>query len=353
MSKKVAICNTWLRANNDILFHCDESPLTGQLRTRILPMSSLAELGDVTQVGTVALKTDDRIIKLTTSTLNPGQITEPSISRELVSLLKSHLQKSVRRGKIELAVKTAMHLLDLDAINILRRLPIVMVEDVMFLEQFNATMWLMMAYPFRGLTTDDREWLLGTVDRMARVTWEDALYEEAPDDWVPDPADPCVGAIAMRRAYGGMFGDIDLLRHVAWTWRKRYQERKPGFALNLQRLSSCTVPVKLGSVKPLLRSEFLLAAVDHHCTPITALLPKSITNPRQMIWDCSSSINYRMRLDFSHHDKPYWTSAQQSAILEAQERLLENMFPDEGIIVTSQTTPDTDKSVLVKPSKSK
>ena len=44
--------------------------------------------------------------------------------------LLSHLQKSIRRMDSVKSVKTAKHLIDLDIVSFLRRLPIIMLEDV-------------------------------------------------------------------------------------------------------------------------------------------------------------------------------------------------------------------------------
>jgi hypothetical protein len=331
---RTATLNSWLRTNNDIVFNCDRDDLTGQLITTIITGDPREKLGKVLQLGTISLS--DRIVKITTRNLiSEVNKVIPSNNKELVSLLKSHLQKCIRRGKSDLAVKTASHLLDLDAVNLLRRLPIIIPEDVMILPHFDATVWLMMAYPFRGLTNEDKTWVLGSVKRLADFEWVDTLYEEAPDGWMPDQEDDKIGAIALRHAFGGTRSDMDLLRHVAYTWKQRYSEKsKVGeFAKKLQSVTRCIVQIPLDTVKPLERSEFLLAAVDHHVTPITSLLPKSILNPRQMIWDCSSSINFRTRLDFSKKDKPYWSQEDKKHIIDAQERLLDRMFPDEGIPV--------------------
>lgn len=345
MLHRTAIMNSWLRSNNDIVFNCDRAPLTGQLVTtislggqdNILEENIKENTGEnnvIKQLGTISL--DDRIVRLTTRNMTSEGVPKVKINnKELISLLKSHLQKCIRRGKSELAVKTAKHLLDLDAVNLLRRLPIIMPEDVMVLPQFDATVWLMMAFPFRGLMDEDRSWILGSVKRMADFEWQDVLYTEAPDGWMPDPENVHIGAIALRHAYGGNRGDMDMLRHVAYTWKQRHnninnnKSNKIGkFAKQLQSVTMCIVPIQFNSVSQLLQSEFLLAGVDHHCTPITSLLPKSILNPRQMIWDCSSSINNRTRIDFSKNDKPYWTADEKEHITSAQERLLERMFPD-------------------------
>lgn len=53
----------------------------------------------------------------------------PSYRIQAVPLLKSHLQKCIRRSRENLAVRTARHLLLTDPEALLRRLPVIMVED--------------------------------------------------------------------------------------------------------------------------------------------------------------------------------------------------------------------------------
>ena len=50
--------------------------------------------------------------------------------------LLSHLQKSIRRMEDVKSVQTAKHIIDLDCNSFLRRLPIIMIEDVTLHESF-------------------------------------------------------------------------------------------------------------------------------------------------------------------------------------------------------------------------
>ena len=59
--------------------------------------------------------------------------------------LLSHLQKCIRRTDSMKSVKSAKHLLDLDINSFMRRLPIIMLEDVTIHESFPVIVWLMIA----------------------------------------------------------------------------------------------------------------------------------------------------------------------------------------------------------------
>jgi hypothetical protein len=328
------VINSWLRSSNDIIFNCDREDLTGQLITTILPGSDRTKLGKFKQFGTIKLKNNSSVI-LTTKTLKKNSKEfekSKALDVAIEPLLKSHLQKCVRRGKSRLAVKTAKHLLEINPIGLLRRLPIIMVEDVMLFPQLNSLMWLMMAYPYRGLITEDCEWILGLVNKITKFEFKEILYTEAPDTWTPDPLDPILGGLVMRIDYGGMRGDMEFLRHVVYTWHKRYNDADGCKLLQykLQNPLDFVSPIDISKIKSLKKKEFLLAAIDFHIAPITSLLPKSILNPRQMIWDNSSSLNFRYRFDGSEEPKPYWTSDEEIIVHESQARLLEQMFPKDG-----------------------
>jgi hypothetical protein len=252
-----------------------------------------------------------------------------------VACLKSHLQKMVRRKSSDLAVKTARRLLLLDPMSLLRRLPIIMIEDVMLLPALWPLVWLMMAYPFRGLTDEDCEWILGVVHKLVTHDWSENLLEEAPDaDWRPEITDPLVGAIAIRHEYGGLRGDKPLMIHSAWTWQQRRRRAESGehlswFSLQIHQHNSCITPIPLVSIEPLLASEFNSVALDHHITPITRLLPSGGgKNWAQIIWDCSSSRNPRTRLDMTLQERPYWSDKEAELVHSAQERMKERMLPE-------------------------
>ena len=60
-----------------------------------------------------------------------------------VPMMKSLLQKAIRRGEKEISIKAANHLIRMDLPAFLRRLPIIIVEDVELFREFNIVVWLM------------------------------------------------------------------------------------------------------------------------------------------------------------------------------------------------------------------
>ena len=134
-----------------------------------------------------------------------------------VPYLLSHLQKSIRRMDSVKAVKTAKHLIDLDSISFIRRLPIIMLEDVAFHESFLVIIWLMIAIS-KGykLKVEIIKWLLGVVYYLSNEEYkekylkEDIIYEWD-EDATSDNVNIILNTLRFRKEYGGMKGDMSMI----------------------------------------------------------------------------------------------------------------------------------------------
>ena len=84
------------------------------------------------------------------------------------SFLISHLQKSIRKMHSEKALKIGKHIIDLDIISLLRRLPIIMFEDVIPHESIIIIIWLLISstkgFIFKEVMI---QWLLGVIYFLA------------------------------------------------------------------------------------------------------------------------------------------------------------------------------------------
>ena len=99
--------------------------------------------------------------------------------------LLSHIQKSVRRMDDIKSVQSAKHLIDLDCTSFLRRLPIIMLEDVTLHESITIIVWLMIANSKKfPLKLEMIKWLLGIVYYLSNET-EKTFYskEEKEYEW--------------------------------------------------------------------------------------------------------------------------------------------------------------------------
>jgi hypothetical protein len=83
-----------------------------------------------------------------------------------IPLLKSNLQKAVRRGNHNVAVSSALAMLQREPIQLLRRLPIIFVEDVCLIDSFPIVIWLLMADKQYKMTNRDIDILLQIVHSL-------------------------------------------------------------------------------------------------------------------------------------------------------------------------------------------
>jgi hypothetical protein len=196
-----------------------------------------------------------------------GQVEGPSLKSRLVQrhsrlsvpVLKSILQKSIRRRKPLPSVRVAMELADKSLGDLLRRLPVIVVEDSTLHSDLPLLVWLMIAaskdydIPLKLMKR-----ILEIIFEVASCRWKDdiapknasartvaaalEMTEATPQDGRLPPfsisclhkagtiradnrlssVDLLVWSLLMRSHYGGMAGDIRMLRGYAETWHTRF-----------------------------------------------------------------------------------------------------------------------------------
>jgi hypothetical protein len=179
-------------------------------------------------------------------------------SRLSVPVLKSILQKSIRRRKPLPSVRVAMELADKSLGDLLRRLPIIALEDSTLHPDFGLLVWLMISHskdysiPPAMLTR-----VFEIVFEIASCPWCD--HSDA-SDVVSSPSQPVkqpacslslllqrdsernvlsstgggaqdaeclsIWSMLIRAEYGGMSGDVSMLRHYADLWMSRFYPDK-------------------------------------------------------------------------------------------------------------------------------
>lgn len=212
--------------------------------------------------------------KSTTSISNNATTTNPSLpprlvqrhSRLSISHLKSCLQKSIRRRQPLPAVRVAMELADKSWTDLIRRLPIVILEDSSLHPDFSLLVWLMIAdskgyIPSRELIVR----VMQIVFEMAACPLKDSAehLEDASltkskstdkgndniDDKPTTSFSLCssssdlfptqqhqdksrgkeceatiIRSMLLRAQYGGMKCDVDMLHAVAKLWLQRFND---------------------------------------------------------------------------------------------------------------------------------
>eukprot|EP01060_Flectonema_neradi_P033595 TRINITY_DN5683_c6_g1_i1.p1 TRINITY_DN5683_c6_g1~~TRINITY_DN5683_c6_g1_i1.p1 ORF type:complete len:412 (+),score=54.47 TRINITY_DN5683_c6_g1_i1:40-1236(+) len=211
-----------------------------------------------------------------------------------VPLLKSGIQKSVRRGLCDHAVSLSQQMMlqsDYSAEQFLRRISIINVEDSMLHpELFSLSTWCMMALT-RGYTLQPstQRTLLQYISEMAafpgRMSHDTTLLKR---DEVQQPVaeSPQTKMLKMmlriRRSYGGMSGDMRMLDAVH-DYAAQYSDIFT--ARQVTPPTSITSNDFMQQIPYELRSEYHLPeAVDFHCYPS---MPAKVATIMQ--WSCEFS----------------------------------------------------------------
>ncbi|CAM9311571.1 unnamed protein product [Chrysoparadoxa australica] len=170
-----------------------------------------------------------------TSACQSGSLLKPGakLSRLSVSQLQSILQKNVRRGRAEAAVRCWLELLSKSLNKAVRRIIIIMMEDAMLHPALPLLCWLLVAVG-KGYQPPAQLLVAATciVHEIAACPKRDTPPCEAP----PTPPDVrslvkaelpaqeaaiCRGLL-MRQAYGGMACDVSMLGIMCHLWQQRF-----------------------------------------------------------------------------------------------------------------------------------
>uniref|UniRef100_A0A6B2L588 Uncharacterized protein n=1 Tax=Arcella intermedia TaxID=1963864 RepID=A0A6B2L588_9EUKA len=200
-----------------------------------------------------------------------------------VELLKSALQKCVRRRKAESAVRVGWQLLCQDPDQLLRRLPIIILEDGCLHRHFSYIVWLMVATS-KGwkLSKSQVVLILRVIFEVAEVSWRDPI-PMVPTEGFKNPAldrpegtlcpiAHVLASLVLRVNYGGMKGDMEMLKKFAIVWNERYKKNPEEWDKEREVWFSQLPPEpnfeELISKGPVLTdADKISEAIDFHCFP--------------------------------------------------------------------------------------
>jgi hypothetical protein len=239
--------------------------------------------------------------------------------KSLISLLKSNLQKCIRRQLTRRAVETARYLGELDFTLLVRRLAIIMLEDVVLHESFSVLVWLTAALS-KGFQASlvIKEWLLGLVHYLCRQPdeqyWSCAIDNGRRDieastimakhkEMLEHPHRDMAFSLLFRMSYGGLAGDISMLfSFIERVLQQRQQDKTRVYTDIIAPIKwDETARIDLGLVEP--------SSADFHCAPqILFALTRQYKQYhqqtlKQTIWHHSSKYNSRVVYPRSEIDK--------------------------------------------------
>jgi hypothetical protein len=231
-------------------------------------------------------------------------------SRISVPVLKSLLQKSIRRRRPLDSVRIAMELADKALGELLRRLPIIVLEDSTMHDGLDFLVWVMMAQskgfspPVSVMTrifqivfevaSCPRQDLLATED-------DDAAMEASPltltklynncDTAEAERGQALLWAILVRAEYGGMKGDVRMLRRFATLWSTRLSPSALVPDEVLCAMSTSNKPGQWADVPTALHAPSKESSAKHVCelarVPIDRLRIENLC-PEGIDFHCSS-----------------------------------------------------------------
>jgi hypothetical protein len=277
---------------------------------------------------------------------NIKEVQTEQVETATLSLLKSHLQKCIRRGLTNKALETSCFLLKYDLNAFIRRLPIIMMEDVMVHISFISLIWLTAAIS-KGfpVTHSIKSWLLGVVKYLCEEKNEYYCHHDVSsfseheeklntkqllketEKFEPTTRDLLL-SLLFRKSYGGMKGDMEMIAAYERVFVKlgplcknptqpiekklkgsesdkkiviidlEEEEIQPSALVSLTPIES--VDFFQVRIQPI--NEIELCAVDFHCYPAMINLVKQQfmkleeDDIKSAIWHCSSKTNFRIEL---------------------------------------------------------
>tara|TARA_B100000029_G_C17382741_1_gene890398 strand:- start:241 stop:927 length:687 start_codon:yes stop_codon:yes gene_type:complete len=206
------------------------------------------------------------------------------------------------------AVKTAKHLIDLDLNSFLRRLPIIMLEDVSIHNSIAIIVWLMIANSKKFIMKEEIvKWLLGVVyylsnepEKTEYMNKNVPVYEWRNKSF-SEEIKIILYSLYFRKNYGGMEGDMNMIEYYIGL-----------ITQNKVKILNEKTPVIKVEMKPLLKKEWVYQANDFHCnryilTRIKQYFPTiSEEKIKQLIWYFSSSKNNRVFVNYDDDLRKEW-----------------------------------------------
>ncbi|MCF7808025.1 MAG: hypothetical protein K9N38_05840 [Candidatus Marinimicrobia bacterium] len=248
-------------------------------------------------------------------------------------LLISNLQKTIRRQQTERAVRTALCLLEHHPRHVIRRLPIIMVEDTILHPKLPLVIELMVnESEGKEINSRDADEFLSIVRDLCGTKEKDlpddsliAIRPEIkPQDHMGEFATTLTQALRTRKRFGGMKFDMGMLSRFADHWEVRFTHDELEWYEFLASHYPERDRIDYTTISPLQESDILVESVDHHCSPIANILNKknefrheiqsrfqdqrpldvikdflwcvrSSWNPRPVFWDSNYETNFLKR----------------------------------------------------------
>ena len=173
--------------------------------------------------------------------------------RPLMNFFKSHLQKCFRRKRNIAALRTAFEIMQININELLRRVCIIIFEDIKLKNYFTTMVWLMAAvskgYILQSyhvnlelkfindlcLENDytDMSEIKNYKNPYSTVDVRNLLLEIENCDEISQSQKSLIYSIGLRIGYGGREGDMEMIFYYAIIWFNKFKEKKDVEKMNL------------------------------------------------------------------------------------------------------------------------
>jgi hypothetical protein len=210
-----------------------------------------------------------------------------------VPLIKSNLQKAVRRCDSQIAIQSTLALIQMAPLELLRRLPIIYIEDVALMDSYSIITWLMMADKDYGrLTNTDIDIILHCVNSLCECksffpyVKNDLNYAFKHETLQFCPNSSQLLSLYYRSEYGGLKGDMQMLKVSIDYYRMHPTEMK---ITEYNKINYNAIEREI---------EVLVEAIDFHCYPHMLSILNKMTyidkeTIKMCIWFVESGYNVR------------------------------------------------------------
>jgi len=205
-------------------------------------------------------------------------ITSNNYNIKQIPILKSNLQKCIRRSLSDQSRSTALTILCLKSSELLRRLPIIMLEDVILNNDFLFLIWLMCANS-KGYPINDNCMLkiINIVNQLALCNSRDLYYKNEDIDIrkldlskILEYQKNILWAIQLRKSYGGMKGDMKMLNYFTKKWYDRFK--------NEYDLIPIINNIQIDQLRLIRFDDIHISSIDFHCTNIINFITNKYPN---------------------------------------------------------------------------